>query len=674
MTDSELIQHIKYLRDQINFHNYRYHSLDDPTISDYEFDRLVAELRDLESQHPDLITLDSPTQRAGAKPLDKFTKVTHPSPILSLANGFGSQDARDWYERILKLDERVSKAAFVVEPKIDGLTVVLHYRQGQFVLGATRGDGLIGEDVTENLRTVPSIPLKIPIQGSLVLPTYLVVRGEVYIARHDFDKLNSRLAEEGQTTYLNPRNTAAGSLRQLDPRVTARRPLKILVYNIVTAEGTIPSTQWETLTYLRELGFPVASQSVFCQGIDQAIQACENAKDQRESWPFEADGTVIKLNDLRLASSLGFVGKDPRGAIAYKYPTREVTTRLLDIIVNVGRTGVLTPQAVLEPVEIGGVVVRQATLHNFDYIADKDIRVGDRVLVKRAGEVIPYIIGPIVASRTGTEVPYSPPNICPACLQPVENLPGEVAWFCVNNACPAQLIRNMEHFVSKSAMDITGLGIQLVRQLVEAGLVKDVASLYALNKPDLIKLDGFADKKADNLLAAITASKDQPLERLITSLGIHGVGEIAARELSARYSDLDALACASIDEIQSIQGFGPNIALSLINWFREESNLELLKKLKNYGVWPVSNVTDKTNTTSQPLSGLTFVITGTLPNLSRTDASDLILKHGGKVSGSVSKSTSYLLLGSEPGTKYDHALELKVPIVDEAGLQKLVQG
>lgn len=674
MADSELIQRIKDLRDQINLHNYRYHSLDDPIISDYEFDRLVAELRDLEAQHPDLITPDSPTQRAGSKPLDKFTKVTHPSPILSLANGFGSQDARDWYGRILKLDERVSKAAFVVEPKIDGLTVVLHYRQGQFVLGATRGDGLIGEDVTENLRTVPSIPLKIPIQGSLVPPSYLVVRGEVYMTRLDFDKLNSRLAEEGQTTYLNPRNTAAGSLRQLDPRVTARRPLKILVYNIVAVEGTIPSTQWDTLTYLRQLDFPVASQSVFCQDIDQAVNACENAQDQRESWPFEADGTVIKLNDLTLASSLGFVGKDPRGAIAYKYPTREVTTRLLDIIVNVGRTGVLTPQAVLEPVEIGGVVVRQATLHNFDYIADKDIRVGDRVLMKRAGEVIPYIIGPVVASRVGSETPYTPPGTCPACHHPVENLPGEVAWFCVNNACPAQLVRNIEHFVSKGAMDISGLGIQLVRQLVEAGLVKDVADLYALQKPDLLKLDGFAEKKADNLLAAIAASKEQPLDKLIISLGIHGVGEIAARELSARYSDLDSLSAASINEIQAIQGFGPNIALSLINWFHEDSNLELLKKLKSYGIWPVSHVTNRTITTSQPLSGLTFVITGTLPTLSRTDASELILKHGGKVTGSVSKNTSYLLLGSEPGSKYDRALELKVPIMDEAGLLKLVQG
>lgn len=673
MSDPALIQHIKDLREQINFHNYRYHALDDPIISDYEFDRLVGELKDLESQHPDLITPDSPTQRAGAKPLEKFTKVTHPSPILSLANGFGSQDAQDWYERILKLDERVSKAEFVVEPKIDGLTVVLHYREGQFILGATRGDGMVGEDVSENLRTVLSIPLKIPIHGSQVPPSYLVVRGEVYMTLHDFNKLNKRLAEEGQSTYLNPRNTAAGSLRQLDPRVTTRRPLKILVYNIVTAEGEIPSTQWETLAFLKDLGFPVASQSILCNDIDRAIQACEQAKDQRGSWPFEADGTVIKVNDLKLASDLGFVGKDPRGAIAYKYPTREVTTKLLNIAINVGRTGVLTPQAVLEPVEIGGVVVKQATLHNFDYIADKDIRIGDRVLLKRAGEVIPYVIGPVVAARTGSELAWQPPATCPACQQPVENLPSEVAWFCVNSACPAQLVRNVEHFVSKGAMDITGLGIQLVRQLVEAGLVKDVADLYGLTKADLLKLDGFADKKADNLLTAIAASKGQSLNRLIISLGIHGVGEIAARELASLYSDLDALAESSIDDIQSIQGFGPNIALSLTDWFQDAKNQELLKKLKKFGVWPVSDVTNKTNVTNQPLIGLTFVITGTLPTLNRTEAGDIILKNGGKVSGSINRNTSYLLLGSEPGSKYDRALELKVPIIDEDGLLTLIR-
>lgn len=673
MSDPALIQHIKDLREQINFHNYRYHALDDPIISDYEFDRLVGELKDLESQHPDLITPDSPTQRAGAKPLEKFTKVTHPSPILSLANGFGSQDAQDWYERILKLDERVSKAEFVVEPKIDGLTVVLHYREGQFILGATRGDGMVGEDVSENLRTVLSIPLKIPIHGSQVPPSYLVVRGEVYMTLHDFNKLNKRLAEEGQSTYLNPRNTAAGSLRQLDPRVTTRRPLKILVYNIVTAEGEIPSTQWETLAFLKDLGFPVASQSILCNDIDRAIQACEQAKDQRGSWPFEADGTVIKVNDLKLASDLGFVGKDPRGAIAYKYPTREVTTKLLNIAINVGRTGILTPQAVLEPVEIGGVVVKQATLHNFDYIADKDIRIGDRVLLKRAGEVIPYVIGPVVAARTGSELAWQPPATCPACQQPVENLPGEVAWFCVNSACPAQLVRNVEHFVSKGAMDITGLGIQLVRQLVEADLVKDVADLYGLTKADLLKLDGFADKKADNLLTAIAASKGQSLNRLIISLGIHGVGEIAARELASLYSDLDALAESSIDDIQSIQGFGPNIALSLTDWFQDAKNQELLKKLKKFGVWPVSDVTNKTNVTNQPLIGLTFVITGTLPTLNRTEAGDIILKNGGKVSGSINRNTSYLLLGSEPGSKYDRALELKVPIIDEDGLLTLIR-
>jgi len=672
MTDPTIIQRIHDLREQINFHNYRYHALDDPLISDAEFDRLVKELNALETAHPDLINPDSPTQRAGSKPLERFKKVKHPQPILSLANGFGSQDARDWYERILKLDQRIASADYVVEPKIDGLTVVLHYQNGQFILGATRGDGQVGEDVSENLRTVPTIPLKIPVHGSSQPPSYLVVRGEIYITRHDFDRFNARLAEEGQNTYLNPRNTAAGSLRQLDPRITAKRPLKILVYNIISAEGAVPTNQWEVLAYLKQLGFPVSDQSKHCQTIDEAIKACEDAKDQRESWPFEADGTVIKLNDLRLASDLGFVGKDPRGAIAYKYPAKEVTTQLLDIAVNVGRTGVLTPQAILEPVEIGGVVVKQATLHNFDFIADKDIRIGDRVLIKRAGEVIPYVIGPVIASRDGSETPYTPPETCPACHQKVENLPGEVAWFCVNNACPAQLVRNLEHFVSKGAMDISGLGSQLVKQLVEAGLVKDVADLYLINREELLKLEGFADKKADNLLSAIALSKQQPLDRLITALGIHGVGEIAARELAARYHDLDILSKASSDAIQSLEGFGPNIATSIVNWFHDEKNRQLLAKLRQVAVWPAADQPVTAAPQAQAFIGLTFVISGTLPTLSRSQAEELILRHGGKVSGSVSKKTSYLLLGAEPGSKYDKAKELQVPIIDEEQLIRMV--
>lgn len=672
MTDPALLQRLADLRKQIHFHNYRYHTLDQPLISDYEFDQLLNELKGLEAQHPELVTPDSPTQRSGAQPLERFTKVTHPAPILSLANGFGSQDVRDWYERIAKLDESVRHADFVVEPKIDGLTVVLHYIDGSFSLGATRGDGEVGEDISENLRTLPTIPLRIPLDGDLTSPERLVVRGEVYMTKSDFAELNARLSEAGEKTYLNPRNTAAGSLRQLDPRMTAKRPLKILVYQIIESSDPTPTTQWETLNYLQNLGFPVSNINSHVTDIESAIRFCETQADQRNQWPFEADGIVIKINDLKLAERLGYVGKDPRGAIAYKYPAQEVSTKLLDIIVNVGRTGILTPQAILEPVSIGGVIVRNATLHNFDFIKEKDIRIGDRVWVKRAGEVIPYIIGPINEARDGSEKIYEIPQTCPACGEPVENIPGEVAYFCVNSACPAQLVRNLEHFVSRGSMDIVGLGYRIVEQLIKAGLIADVADLYSLEKNQLLTLEGFGDKKADNLRSAIEKSKSQPLERLITALGIHGVGEIAARDVAQHYRDLDKLAQASLEDIQTLPGFGPNIAQSIIDWFAQPHNQALLKKLKAAQVWPIV-VDAPAQTGNLALSGLSFVITGTLPSLTRTEAEDLILKHGGKVSGSVSKNTSYLLLGSEPGSKYDKAKALQVPILSEEELLKMIR-
>jgi len=671
MTDQNIVNQLEELRQKIHFHNYRYHTLDQPLITDYEYDQLLNELKHLETEYPELITPDSPTQRSGAKPLDKFRKVTHPAPILSLANGFGTPDIRNWIERISKLDERVRQADFVVEPKIDGLTVVLHYTNGIFSMGATRGDGELGEEISENLRTIPSLPLRIPVDGSFQAPEVLVVRGEVFINKSDFESLNQRLAEAGEKTYLNPRNTAAGSLRQLDAKITATRPLKILVYQIVSSSEDVPITQWETLDYLKKLGFPVSDICQYAPDIEAAILLCEKAADVRQSWPFDADGTVIKLNNLTLADSLGFVGKDPRGAIAYKYPTQEVTTKLIDISVNVGRTGVLTPQAILEPVMIGGVIVKQATLHNFDFIKEKDIRIGDRVLVKRAGEVIPYIIGPVMDARTGEEKPWQPPQVCPACGEAVENIPGEVAWYCVNSACPAQLLRNIEHFVSRGAMDIVGLGYRIVEQLIEAGLVKDVGDLYRLDKSELLQLEGFAEKKATNLLTAIEQSKAQPLERLITALGIHGIGEVAARDLAQTFSDLDALANASQEALQALPGFGPNISLAIVDWFARPSNQSLLIKLKSSGIWPVNEPT-QSGDAKQALVGLTFVITGTLPTLSREQATELILEYGGKVSSSVSKNTSYLLLGAEPGSKYAKAHQLGVPILSEEALREMI--
>jgi DNA ligase (NAD+) len=489
----------------------------------------------------------------------------------------------------------------------------------------------------------------------------------------DFERLNQRLQEAGERTYLNPRNTAAGSLRQLDPAITAQRPLTLLTYAVVAVEGgTVPQTQWGLLRYLRALGFPVTDLAAYCADLETAIVACQKLNERRETLPYEVDGAVIKLDDLQLANELGFVGKDPRGAMAFKFPAREVTTTLRQIGVNVGRTGVLTPYAVLEPVEVGGVVVRQATLHNFEYIAEKDIRIGDRVLLKRAGDVIPYVIGPVLDARTGAEQPFAPPLICPACGQAVEHLDGEVAWYCVNAACPAQVLRNLEHFVSRSAMDVVGLGEKIVAQLVEAGVVGDVADLYVLRKEDLLRLDGFAEKKAENLLLAIEASRTRPLERLLYGLGIRGVGEVMAADLARQYRHLDALAVASEADLQQVEGVGPNTARAIVDWFARPANRQLLEKLRNMGIWPVAE--QKPMPGPQPLAGLTFVVTGTLAGFSRDEVKAYIQTYGGKVTDSVSKKTDYLVAGEAAGSKLEKARALGVTIIDEAGLRKMVEG
>jgi len=667
-------QRLEELRKQIHYHNYRYHVFDQPVISDYEYDQLVVELNQIESQHPEWITPDSPSQRAGSAVLDRFVKVRHPAPILSLGNAFNEDGVRAWYERILKLDDRVAQADYLVEPKIDGLTVVLHYQDGVFVLGATRGDGEVGEDITANLRTVRSLPLNIPVQpDGPPPPVNLVVRGEAYIGLNDFDDLNLRLMNAGEKTYLNPRNTAAGSLRQLDPGLTATRPLALLAYTIIAQDGLPGSplpTESATLEFLRSLGFPVL-ESIYCPDLDAAFAAYERLAEMRDELPFEIDGAVIKINHLDLAADLGYVGKDPRGALAYKFPAREVTTRLLEIGVNVGRTGVLTPFAVLEAVNIGGVVVKQATLHNFDYIAEKDIRIGDRVAVKRAGDVIPYVIGPIADLRTGEEAVFEPPQTCPVCRTQVEHLADEVAWYCVNAACPAQLIRNVEHFVSRGAMDIVGLGIKIVEQLIEADLVQDVADLYTINRDDLLSLEGFADKKADNLLASIQQSKQRPLARLLTALGIRGVGEVMAGDLIRHYSDLDQLSRATSDDLQSIEGVGPNTAQAIVDWFSRPANRKILEKLRSAGVWPVVIPETTSDTSKGNLAGMTFVVTGTMTDFTRQGVKEYIESRGGKVTDSVSKNTSYLVLGENPGSKAEKARSLGIPILSEGALRQL---
>jgi DNA ligase (NAD+) len=672
-TKTQLQTELDDLRRQIHLHNYYYNVLDAPLISDLEFDRMMARLKAIEGEHPEWITPDSPSQRVGGVAAERFVKVQHPRAILSLANGFNVADVRAWIERLARVDDRVEKTSFVLEPKIDGLTVVLHYHNGVFVQGATRGDGVIGEDITSNLRTIRAIPLHIPVNADgPAAPERLVVRGEAFMMIKQFAELNQRLQDAGIRTYQNPRNTAAGSLRQLDPNLTASRPLTLLTYAIVDSSDPLLRTQRALLDRLKAWGFPVSPDIETCPDIESMLEALGHWSVKRDKLPYEADGVVIKIDDLRLQDDLGVVGKDPRGALALKFPAREVTTQLRDIGVNVGRTGVLTPYAILDPVEVGGVIVKQATLHNFDYIDEKDIRIGDRVLIKRSGDVIPYVIGPVIELRSGAERKFERPMTCPTCGQPVEHVEGEVYLYCVNVACPAQLVRNLEHFVSRGAMEITGLGIKIVEQLVSSELVKDAADLYTLKKEDLLKLEGFAEKKADNLLRSIETSKQQPLSRLVNALGIRGVGEVMAFDLTSVYYDLDQLGRASNSELQQIAGLGPNIAAAIVDWFARPANREVLGKLRAAGVWPVVKPKEVKAKAGAALDGLTFVVTGTLASYSREGIKELIQDHGGKVTDSVSKKTSYLVAGEAAGSKLDKARELGVPILDEDGLKKMI--
>ncbi len=665
-------EEIRRLRDAINYHLYRYHVLDAPVISDAEYDALYRELLALEADHPALVTPDSPTQRAGAPPLAGFDKVTHPRPILSLANGFSVADLEAWRTRIGRLLPAEMVLDYMVEPKIDGLTVVLTYENGRFVRGATRGDGEVGEDVTPNLRTLPAVPKRIPVDpaGPLTPLPYLVVRGEVYFPLDKFELFNAARLAAGEAMYMNPRNAAAGSLRQLDPGVTAARPLALLCYDIVAAEGDVPETQAERLAYLTQMGFPVSAESQYCSTLTDVIAAYESWRTRRHSLNYEVDGIVVKINARPLADSLGYAGKDPRGALAMKFPAQEKTTRLLDVQVNVGRTGVLAPTAVLEPIELGGVIVRNATLHNYDEIARKDIRLGDIVLVKRAGEVIPYVIGPVVEARDGSERPIAPPTHCPACAAPAVRAPGEVAFTCENPTCPAQLARRIEYFVSRGAMDIGTFGSKTGDLLMEQGLIHDVADIYYLRREELLGLEGFKAKKVDNLLEGVEASRTQSADRLLTALGIRYVGNVVARLLLEALGSLDRLAAASEEELQTIEGVGPQIAASVAAWFGSAQNQALLEKLRRAGLnFSLETVAAPAQ---QPLAGLTFVITGVLPTLKRDEAQALIEQYGGKVTSSVSQSTRYLLAGEAAGSKLTRARQLGIPILDEAGLRALI--
>lgn len=685
MTNDDLARRVAALREQIRYHNYRYYVLDEPVISDAEYDALMRELRALEAAHPELITPDSPTQRVGAPPSEQFARVQHAVPMLSLANASDESDVRAWYDRVLRLLGNSTRVAFVVEPKIDGLAVTLTYRNGFLVRGATRGDGETGEDVTANLRTIPSIPLRLgafagnleeqansaPVQT--VIPPLIEVRGEVYMRIADFLRLNEQLAASGEKVAANPRNAAAGSLRQKDPAITAQRPLRFFAYGIGQIEGVPLQTQWETLNFLRALGFPVNRDARRFERLDDALAYCREWMTRRDELEYEVDGVVIKIDSFAQQAQLGVVGRDPRWAIAFKFPAREAVSRLIDIVVNVGRTGVITPNAVIEPVNIGGVTVRNASLHNADYIAGRDIRIGDYVIVKRAGDVIPYIVGPIVARRDGSEHQWQMPATCPACGTPLERAEGEVAYRCPNfGICPAQITRRIEHFVSRGAMDIAGIGEKQVQLFVERGWVQDVSDLYTLTPEHFVNVEGYGPKRVANLLNAIADSKSRPLHRLIVGLGIRYVGEVVAQILANHFGSLDALAAASADEIDALEGIGPAIAASVAAYFARPESKALIAKLKRVGVRTEAQEPARASR-GNALAGKTFVITGTLPSMSREEASALITAHGGKVSSSVSKKTDYLVVGAEPGgTKFTKAQELGIPLIDEAGLLALI--
>ena len=680
---AEVAARAAQLRAELNEHNYRYHVLNEPIISDAEFDALFEELRQIEARYPELRTADSPTQRVGAPPAESFAKVAHPQPVLSLSNAFDAGDVRAWRERLIRHIEQTfpdpAEALarlddYVVEPKIDGLTVVLTYEDGVFIRGATRGDGLVGEDITANLRTVRSLPLTLRQTDGGQLPRQLSVRGEAFMTVADFQRMNEAQLADGERPFANPRNAAAGSLRQLDPTITAKRPLRLLCYAIVDHAGaaSLPATQWETLAYLRQLGFPVTDVAQRFADLEAAIAYCARYAEARDALPFEADGMVIKLNDLALARQLGYVGKDPRGAIAFKFPAREATTLLKAVNVSIGRTGNIIPNAVLEPVNVGGVTISSATLHNYDDIARKDIRIGDRVIIRRAGDVIPYVAGPVIAARTGAEQPITPPTDCPFCGTALIRNAGEVALYCPNDDCPGRLDRAISHFVGKNAMDIAGLGEKIAAQLIDAGLVNDVADLYTLKKEDLLGLEKFAERKAQKLLEAIAASRQQPLARLLVGLGIRHVGEVAARALAERFGSLDALLSAAAEGpqvLQDIEGVGPVIAESICDWARRESTRRLIEKLKRVGVDPRQQPRAET---SGALTGRIFVITGTLSQ-PREAIAAWIEAHGGKVTDSVSRQTSYLVVGDAPGTsKLSKAQQLGVPIIDETQLRQMV--
>jgi DNA ligase (NAD+) len=667
-----LVQRAEELRRQLNQASYEYHVLDAPTISDAEYDRLYRELKQLESQHPELITPDSPTMRVGEEPATQFRKVRHLAPMYSLDNAFSADELRAWEERNARIAREVREAGYTAELKIDGTAVALRYEQGLFVRGATRGNGVIGEDVTQNLRTIRDIPLRL--RADAPIPDVMEIRGEVYMSLRGFREMNARREEAGEPVFANPRNAAAGALRQLDARLTAERPLRFFGFQIqldpARSDRLDLPTQDAVLERLTAWALPVNPRRRRCAGLEEVLRYAHEIEGARTELDYGIDGVVAKVAALALWPELGVIGeREPRWAIAYKFPPDLATTRLLAIEINVGRTGSLNPYARLEPVEIGGVTVRMATLHNFEDIARKDLRVGDVVVVKRAGEVIPQVVGPVEDRRTGAEQAYAPPARCPVCGTEVERPPGEVMMYCPNTSCPSRIYWGVVHFASRGAMDIRGLGERTVQQLLEKEHVRDFADLYHLTEDTLLELDGFAELSARNLLAAIAESKQQPLSRLLFALGIRHVGEHAAQVLARHFGSLDRLLAAPEAEIAAVHGIGDTTAAAVAAFLRDERNRALLERLRSAGL----TLEEPVERAEHPsLEGLTFVITGTHAS-SRGELTALIERHGGRVTGSVSKSTDHVVAGESPGSKLERAGELGIPVIDEAGLRRMAE-
>jgi len=684
MNEKEAIKELEKLREEINYHNHRYYILDSPVISDAEYDRLFKKLQELENNFPHLITPDSPTQRVGAMPLDEFKTIAHTIPMLSLNNANNVEEAREFDERVKRFLETKEEIEYVAEPKMDGLAIELVYVDGLFTAGSTRGDGYTGEDVTLNLRTVKSIPLrllnktveKVKVEGEktlpLPIPARLEVRGEVFIPIKEFERLNREREERGEPAFANPRNAAAGSIRQLDSKITAMRPLDIYCYGIGALEGAKFKTHWEILHTLKGWGLKVNPFIKICKGIDEVIKYHEDMEEKRDRIPYELDGVVVKVNSLDLQDRLGILTRSPRWAVAYKFKARQETTRVKDIIVGVGRTGALTPVAILEPVEVGGVTVERATLHNQDEVDRKDVRVGDTVVVQRAGDVIPEVVMVIKEKRTGSEKPFRLPEKCPLCGSAVVK-EGAIHRCTGGLSCPAQLKEGIRHFAAKRAMNIEGLGDKHIDQFVEKGVIKDVADLYSLKKEDIAELERWADKSAQNLLDQIEKSKDTTLARMIYALGIRQVGEHMAKVLANNFGSLDELMKASYDNLMEIHEIGPETAESIVTFLKEGHNRNVIEKLKRAGVKsPLTPLFQRGVRGDLRFKGNQFVLTGTLSGFTRGEAKELIESLGGRITSSVSKNTDYVIAGAEPGSKYDKAVELGIKILNEEEFKDLL--